>query len=347
MRAAGEPGACGRPGCLKLGGNAEDGPALAEQAGMIVTVTLNPALRVRYDVPQVRYGAHNEVSEVSYLAAGRGLVVARILHAFGHEVVAAGLAGGAAGELIKAALARSGVATRFTAIGRESRRVLEVSDRSGALPTAYGEPAPYITTEELGRLAADYRRLMTGAIAAVLSGSLPAGMPPETYGTLASYAADVGVPVVLDADGPASWHGASRRPALVITAAPPPADPGALVAGGVGAVAVVSGHAVQVVTGDAEWLAKLDGPHQLARSRDAIVAGFVPGIALGWSWPDILRHAVALAASEASWSLDEADLAAYERLLPAVVIDRPRQRHRPPPRPSRQSRDQLRHRPGG
>jgi len=314
---------------------------------MIVTVTLNPALRVRYDVPQVRYGAHNEVSEVSYLAAGRGLVVARILHAFGHEVVAAGLAGSAAGELIKAALARSGVATRFTAIGRESRRVLEVSDRSGALPTAYGEPAPYITTEELGRLAADYRRLMTGAIAAVLSGSLPAGMPPETYGTLASYAADVGVPVVLDADGPASWHGASRRPALVITAAPPPADPGALVAGGVGAVAVVSGHAVQVVTGDAEWLAKLDGPHQLARSRDAIVAGFVPGIALGWSWPDILRHAVALAASEASWSLDEADLAAYERLLPAVVIDRPRQRHRPPPRPSRQSRDQLRHRPGG
>jgi fructose-1-phosphate kinase PfkB-like protein len=294
---------------------------------MIVTVTLNPALRVRYDVPQVRYGAHNDVSGVSYLAAGRGLVVARILHAFGHEVVAAGLAGGAAGELIKATLARSGVATQFTAIGRESRRVLEISDASGAPPTAYGEPAPYITTEELGRLAADYRRLMTGAIAAVLSGSLPAGMPPETYGTLASYAADAGVPVVLDADGP-SWHGASRRPALVITTAPSPADPGALVAGDAGAVAVVADQAVQVVTGDDEWLASLDGPFQLSRSRDAIVAGFVPGIALGWSWPDMLRHAVALAASEASWSFDESDLAAYERLLPAVVIDRPRERLR-------------------
>ncbi len=55
-----------------------------------------------------------------------------------------------------------------------------------------------------------------------------------------------------------------------------------------------------------------------ADRRDALVAGFVPGIALGWSWPDMLRHAVALAASVSPEG--EADLAAYEKLLPDVIV---------------------------
>ena len=37
----------------------------------------------------------------------------------------------------------------------------------------FAEPGPYITPEELGQFAADYRRLMAGAAAVVLCGSLP------------------------------------------------------------------------------------------------------------------------------------------------------------------------------
>jgi hypothetical protein len=55
---------------------------------------------------------------------------------------------------------------------------------------------------------------------------------------------------------------------------------------------------------------------------DALVAGFVPGIALGWSWPDMLRHALALV--ESVTSDGEADLAAYEKLLPEVTVTGPR-----------------------
>jgi hypothetical protein len=44
----------------------------------------------------------------------------------------------------------------------------------------------------------------------------------------------------------------------------------------------------------------------------------VPGIALSWSWPDTLAHAVALAAS--SGPAGEVDLEAYERLLPDVIV---------------------------
>ena len=63
----------------------------------------------------------------------------------------------------------------------------------------------------------------------------------------------------------------------------------------------------------------------------ALVAGLVPGQLLGWSWPDRLRHALALAAGGAgAWTRtpggpedrDHVDLGAYERLLDAVRVER-------------------------
>jgi tagatose 6-phosphate kinase len=283
---------------------------------VIVTVTLNPALHVGYEAERVSRGATNPVSRVSYRAGGRGLAVAKVLHTFGHEVVAAGLLGGSSGELVRDELARAGVATQFTRITGESRRILEITDAADGTVTTFAEPAPYITTEELGRLAADYRTLMADATAAVLCGSLPDGLPPETYGSLASYAAEAGVPVVLDASGSALWHAVGRGPALVI---PGDEAAGSLVAAGAGAVAILSGAGVRAVTAAGEWRAELGGQHPQRASRDAMVAGFVPGIALAWSWPDTLAHAVALAAS--SDPAGEVDLEAYERLLPKVMVN--------------------------
>lgn len=304
---------------------------------MIVTVTLNPALYVRYDAEAIEVGRTNQVGRVGYAAAGRGLAVARLLHTFGHEVVAAGLAGGSAGQLIRNELARAGVATQFTSIGAESRRILSVRDRSAGRVTGFAEPPPYITTEELGRLAADYRGLLDGASAVVLCGSLPDGLPAETYGSLVSYAAEAGVPVVLDAAGSALRHGAARRPALVIPepsagradgAAPEPAalepaalEPAALEAAGESSVVLPTERGVRALTAEGEWRAELPVSAPWPAARDALVAGFVPGVALAWSWDEMLRHSVALAASVQPDS--DPDLAAYERLLPAIVITGP------------------------
>jgi tagatose 6-phosphate kinase len=293
---------------------------------LIVTVTLNPSLDVRYDADRVELGASNRVSRVRHQVGGRGLAVARLLRMFGHEVVAAGLAGGSAGELIRTELAKTGVATQFTRISAESRRVLQVTDTARGVQTTFDEPAPYITTEELGRLAADYRALLDGATAVVLCGSLPAGLPAETYGSLTSYAVEAGVPVVLDAGGSALRYGVSRGPALVI----PDLAAGEAVPeiAGEGSVVLPADVGVRVLTAAGEWVAGVGArqtgsrPMAAAGLRDALVAGFVPGIALAWSWPDMLRHAVALAAA---MSPDGApDLAVYEKLLPEVTVAGPR-----------------------
>jgi tagatose 6-phosphate kinase len=290
---------------------------------VIVTVTLNAALEVAYEAGQVSWDSVNEVSRARYRAGGRGIAVARVLHIFGHEVLAAGLAGGGTGELIREDLARSGIACDFTAMGRESRRMITIGGAADGRTMRFREPGAYVTTEELGRFAADYRRLLADATAVVLCGSLPAGLPPEMYGSLATYAAEAGVPVILDAGGEELLHGARRRPDLVIPdarAAGGRTSDSALIGFGVGAVARQADGLVRVVTPAGGWSAFVqDGGAGEPGSRGGLVAGLVPGLLLGWSWPDRLRHALALAAS--AGASGEVDLLAYERLLDKVQVD--------------------------
>ena len=180
----------------------------------------------------------------------------------------------------------------------------------------------------------------------MLCGSLPDGLPADTYGSLVTYAAEAGVPVILDAGGEELKQAVGHGPDLVV-AEGSAAEPGtggfgaALIRLGAAAAAVAVGGQVHAVTGDGEWTARLE-PAGAAGSdpactlaRGPLVAGLVPGQLLGWSWPDRLRHALALAAGGAgpwtSWTRvpgevderDGVDLAAYERLLDTVRVEPP------------------------
>lgn len=311
---------------------------------VIVTVTLNAALHVSYAAGDLSPDGVQPISRPGYRAGGRGVTAARVLRSFGHDVLAAGLAGGTSGELIREDLARSGVPTAFTAIRGESRRVFRFTGPAPAGQVLrFGEAGPYITTEELGRFAADYRSLLAGAAAVVLCGSLPDGLPPEIYGTLVTYAVEAGVPVILDAGGEELRHAVSHGPDLVV-AETSSADPGlgaALIRLGAAAAAVATGHLVHAVSAEGEWTARVTpaagDPTPPRAVRGALVAGLVPGQLLGWSWPDRLRHALALAVGglgetgeraaaaptiSTSAVRDHVDLAAYERLLDAVTVVR-------------------------
>jgi tagatose 6-phosphate kinase len=299
---------------------------------VIVTVTLNTALHVAYAVGDRGDGADRggadeavrPVSKPAYRAGGRGVTAARVLHAFGHDVLAAGLVGGSSGELIREDLARSGVPTAFTPIRGESRRVFRFTDQDRPDQSVrFGEPGPYITTEELGRFAADYRRLLAAAAAVVLCGSLPDGLPADMYGSLVKYAAEAGVPVILDAGGEELKHAVVHGPDLVVAEThPADEDKGAaLIRLGAVAVTVAAGHQVHAVAAGQHWTARIVAAEERrVPARGALVAGLVPGQLLGWSWPDRLRHALALAAGGIGPEDGRVDLPAYERLLDAVVV---------------------------
>jgi len=308
---------------------------------VIGVVCLNPALDITYQVPAVDWAGVNRPSAVHARPGGKGLNVARTLRAFGADVHVLGLAGGATGTAVCAALAEAGVPATFTWIGGETRRTVTVVDGASGGVTAFNEPGPRVGVGELAELAVRYEKALAGCAAVVLSGSLPPGVPDDGYARLIEMAAAAGVPAVLDAQGPALRLGAAARPAIVkpnrdelaaLTGRPLLGRAAAaravreLLATGPGAVvATLGADGLLAVTGDGSWVAA--PPAAVAGNAtgagDAVAAGLAHGLAAGLSWDERLRHAVALGSAVAAAPVaGEFHPADYQRLLAGVSVRR-------------------------
>ena len=150
---------------------------------MILAVSLNPALDVTHHVAGVDWAGVNRPIQVAAAPGGKGLNVARTLHALGCDVLVAGLAGGVTGEAVRAGLAASGVPGTFTPIAGETRRTFAVVDTVSHDTALFNEPGPAVSAGEYAGFLVLYDKSLTGCGAVVLSGSLPPGTRmPAQYG---------------------------------------------------------------------------------------------------------------------------------------------------------------------
>jgi tagatose 6-phosphate kinase len=203
---------------------------------MILVVCLNPALDVTHHVPVIDWAGVNRPREVTTRPGGKGVNVARTLLTLGSEVLVIGLAGGPTGKALTAGLAEGGIPSELTPIAGETRRTFAVRDETRQTVAMFNEPGPQVRASEFGEFLIIFKRLITGCDSIVLSGSLPPGLPPDTYATLISTAGAArptpanpsspssnishigrrsGVPVVLDGHGEALRLGAAAGPAVV------------------------------------------------------------------------------------------------------------------------------------
>jgi tagatose 6-phosphate kinase len=277
---------------------------------VIVTVTLNLALDVTYRVPEVRVHSVNRVSAIAQRAGGKGVNVARVLHALGHESLVCGLAGGHTGDAVRVDLTTAGLACALAPIAGETRRTLAVVDEAHGDATGFWEPGPHVAGAEWRAFLDSYDASLSDAEAVVLCGSLPPGVPPDAYADLCRRAAAAGVPAVLDADGEALRLGLAGRPELVkpnrdelarvAGGVDPVAGAEALLDAGAGAVVVSDGHeGLVAVTKEGRWQA---APPERVQGNptgagDAAVAALTVGLVRGLSWPDRLADAAALSAA--------------------------------------------------
>src|SRR5438270_390536 len=182
----------------------------------ILTVTLNTSVDTTLTMPSpFMIGETNRVDDVLKLPGGKGLNVARVLHTLGVPVHVTGLAGGPAGEFIRMGLAEVGIASTFLPITGASRTCTAVVERDSHRVTEIYEPGPTITNTEAQAFLNLYETLLPGALAVVLSGSLPPGLPDDYYALLLNRAYAAGVFCILDtSDGPLR-PGIRARPLLV------------------------------------------------------------------------------------------------------------------------------------
>ncbi|MGW7565618.1 1-phosphofructokinase family hexose kinase [Streptomyces tendae] len=297
---------------------------------MILTVTLNTALDITYRVQGLRPHASHRVTEVTERSGGKGLNVARVLAALGHEVTVTGFAGGTTGGVVRAGLTGvRGVTDALVPVAGATRRTVAVVDERTGDTAQLNEPGPAVAPAEWSAFQETYEDLLTGAAAVALCGSLPPGVPVGAYGGLVRAARAAGVPVLLDTSGEPLRRGLAARPDLIkpnadelaeLTGSQEPlrAAQAARRRGARSVVASLGAEGMLAVTPEGRWRA---APPAHVRGNptgagDSAVAGLLSGLVEHLPWPDRLARAVALSAATVLAPVaGEFDQAAYEELL--------------------------------
>ncbi|MDF2574054.1 MAG: 1-phosphofructokinase family hexose kinase [Agromyces sp.] len=169
---------------------------------MILTVTPNPAIDLTWRVERLTPGAVHRVPTGASRAGGKGVNVARVLHATGHDVVALTTAGGTTGDELRVDLEASGLRHRLVPTASPTRRSIAVVDRSSGDATILNELGTPLSSAESAALANAAADLGRSARAVAISGSLPPGFHPDELGALVGRLVAMGVPVVVDTSGP-------------------------------------------------------------------------------------------------------------------------------------------------
>ncbi|MFF7053273.1 1-phosphofructokinase family hexose kinase [Streptomyces griseorubiginosus] len=302
---------------------------------MILTVTLNTALDITYRVRSLRPHTSHRVTEVVERPGGKGLNVARVLAALGHEVTVTGFTGGATGRTVQDALtAVPGLVDALVPVTGATRRTIAVVDERSGDTTQLNEPGPTVTAAEWSAFQEAYEDLVPSVSAVALCGSLPPGVPVGAYAALIRTAKAAGVPVLLDTSGEALRRGVAARPDIV----KPNADELAELTGSHdplratqdtrrrGARAVVASlgrSGLLAATPEGRWRATPPAPvhGNPTGAGDAVVAGLLSALVENLPWPDRLTRATALsAATVMADTAGDFDQAAYEGLLERVTV---------------------------
>ncbi|RMB83333.1 1-phosphofructokinase family hexose kinase [Streptomyces shenzhenensis] len=302
---------------------------------MILTVTLNTALDLTYRVRSLRPHASHRVSAVAERPGGKGLNVARVLAALGHEVTVTGFAGGGTGREVREQLAGvPGVVDALVPIAGATRRTIAVVDEGTGDTTQLNEPGPQVAPAEWAAFREAYEGLLGPAAAVALCGSLPPGVPVGAYAGLIRAARSAGVPVLLDTSGEPLRRGVAARPDIVkpnaeelaeLTGSHEPlrAARDACRRGAHAVVASLGPQGLLAHTPEGNWRATPPAAvhGNPTGAGDSAVAGLLSGLVEHLTWPDRLTHAIALsAATVAAPAAGEFDRPTYDRLRTQIKV---------------------------
>jgi tagatose 6-phosphate kinase len=302
---------------------------------VILTVTLNTALDITYRVRSLRPHASHRVTELTERPGGKGVNVARVLAALGHEVTATGFAGGATGRVVQQRLtAVPGLVDALVPVSGATRRTIAVVDDLTGDTTQLNEPGPTVTPAEWSAFQEAYEDLLGSASAVALCGSLPPGVPVGAYAGLIRSARAAGVPVLLDTSGEPLRRGVAARPDIIkpnadelaeLTGSHEPlrATQDARRRGARAVIASLGPDGLLALTPEGRWHAtppaRLHG--NPTGAGDSAVAGLLSGLAENLPWPGRLARATALSAATVLAPVaGEFDQEAYEELVGRVAV---------------------------
>lgn len=181
---------------------------------MIVTVTPNPSVDRTFEIEQLVRGQVVRALTHRLDPGGKGINVARALHAHGYRVAAVVPVGGVEGDQLIHLLGGSGLAVVTVPINGAVRSNVTVVEPDGTV-TKLNEPGPTLSPDELDALLRTGTAAASGARWLVASGSLPPDAPDDLLAQLGRGGAEMGASVAVDTSGPALAAALRAGPDLV------------------------------------------------------------------------------------------------------------------------------------
>ncbi|MEJ5246463.1 MAG: 1-phosphofructokinase family hexose kinase [Caldilinea sp.] len=181
----------------------------------IYTVSVNPAIDLFLDVPEIVFDEVLRATAVRRVWAGKGFNVSRALQRLGGKSTALGFVGGYAGMAIRAGLEAEGIATDFVTVEEETRTNVMIVDLRVGRHIKVNQTGAPVSAAAQEKFRACVRRHLKPGDLWVLTGSLAPGLSTDFYAELIELLHAGGAWAALDTSGAALRAGCAARPELV------------------------------------------------------------------------------------------------------------------------------------
>jgi 1-phosphofructokinase family hexose kinase len=200
-------------------------PAHAVDLVPVFTVTLNPVVDLTYHVPHFLAGKTYVAERSEAYAGGKGANVSRALKHLGIVSTATGLIGQQGKRSYLDILDSEGLEHSFMTVEGALRSNVTIIT-PGKHETHIRDKGPELTADALYRFKTFLSKHVAGAAdknhntgcsktIVILSGSMPPGLPADSYGMLLRDAKEMGALTLLDASGDALKYALAARPYFI------------------------------------------------------------------------------------------------------------------------------------
>lgn len=147
----------------------------------ILVTGLNPAWQKALEFNKLKPGQVNRAESCQEFGSGKGLNVALVLRALGHQVSLVQVLGGINGERLKAHCRERGIESLDVEVRSETRVCSTLIDRATGQVTELIEPFTVSLEERVLERLLAVVEVTSGWDALVMSGTIPTGLEPRVY----------------------------------------------------------------------------------------------------------------------------------------------------------------------
>ena len=183
----------------------------------IITVTMNPVIDRTLFVPDFTAGTTMRVESARILAAGKGVNVSRALKSLGIPTIATGILPKNGSSYYLSLLEKESINSDFLIFDKDEpvRSNITILSNNTNSETHLREKGPKLDIEALDLFKEKLTELSKSADAVAFSGSLPLGLPDDSYERLIKNVKPIVKITALDSSGPALKMGIKSTPTLI------------------------------------------------------------------------------------------------------------------------------------